>query len=220
MEKEILTMEEASELFEVSVKTFIKLLKEENVPARKIGREWRFSRKALIQWLSAGDSQVYSASEGEAKDFFNQVASEWEKISSNYYDESIKNKLISTGILKPDITVVDLGAGDGYLSRCIAMYVKKVIAIDISGKMLKELEKKASESGINNIYTLEANGLDVPIEDSSIDLVCGSMYLHHIEEPEMAVREMSRIIKPSGSVFIADFAKHNNVELKNRMHDL
>ncbi|NLO40177.1 MAG: helix-turn-helix domain-containing protein, partial [Ruminiclostridium sp.] len=37
-------MEEAAELFGVSIKTFIKLLREENVPARKIGREWRFSK--------------------------------------------------------------------------------------------------------------------------------------------------------------------------------
>ena len=65
MEKEILTMEEAAERFSVSIKTFIKLLKEEKVPGRKIGREWRFSRKALIDWLSSGDSQVYSSSEGD-----------------------------------------------------------------------------------------------------------------------------------------------------------
>ena len=69
MDKEILNMEEAAELFNVSIKTFIKLLKEEKVPARKIGREWRFSRQALIQWLSAGDSQQYSSSESDPKSF-------------------------------------------------------------------------------------------------------------------------------------------------------
>ena len=80
MEKEILNMEEAAELFNVSIKTFIKLLKEEKVPARKIGREWRFSRQALIQWLSSGDSQQYSSSESEAKEFFDSVAPEWSKL--------------------------------------------------------------------------------------------------------------------------------------------
>ena len=54
VDKEILNMEEAAELFNVSVKTFIKLLKEEKVPGRKIGREWRFSRSALVNWLSSG----------------------------------------------------------------------------------------------------------------------------------------------------------------------
>lgn len=80
MDKEILNMEEAAELFGVSIKTFIKLLKEESVPGRKIGREWRFGRKALIDWLSLGDSKFYSGSEVETKEFFNEVAEKWEEL--------------------------------------------------------------------------------------------------------------------------------------------
>ena len=61
--KEILNMQEVCELLSVSEKTLIKLLKEENIPARKIGREWRFSKTAIIQWLGSGDSMDYSAQE-------------------------------------------------------------------------------------------------------------------------------------------------------------
>ncbi|MCL2460465.1 MAG: helix-turn-helix domain-containing protein, partial [Euryarchaeota archaeon] len=32
----------------------IKLLREERIPARKVGREWRFSRTALLRWLGDG----------------------------------------------------------------------------------------------------------------------------------------------------------------------
>ena len=220
MEKEILTMEEAAELFGVSVKTFIKLLKEEKVPARKIGREWRFSRKALIDWLSSGDSQIYSSSEGEAKDFFNEVAPEWETIRKNYYDESIKNKLINLNILKKNMSLIDLGAGDGYISRAVAKLVKKVVAVDISGEMLKQLKKKAQEEGIRNIETSETDGQDIPVKDSSIDVVCANMYLHHIEEPGIAIKEMYRVIKPGGIVFLADFNQHSDRELKEKMHDI
>ena len=118
-------MEEAAEFFGVSIKTFIKLLKEEKVPARKIGREWRFSRKALIEWLSAGDSQVYSYSETDAKEFFNNVAPEWEELRKTYYDESIKSKLFEMKMLQKGMTVVDLGSGDGYISRAVAKQVRE-----------------------------------------------------------------------------------------------
>ena len=37
----------------------IKLLREEHIPARKIGREWRFNKEALIHWLASGDSFDY-----------------------------------------------------------------------------------------------------------------------------------------------------------------
>lgn len=59
MEKEILNLQEVCELLSVSEKTMLKLLKEENIPARKIGREWRFSREAIIKWIAKGDSTEY-----------------------------------------------------------------------------------------------------------------------------------------------------------------
>lgn len=220
MEKEILTMEEAAELFNVSVKTFIKLLKEEKVPARKIGREWRFSRKALIDWLSVGDSQVYSSSEGEARDFFNEVAPQWEELSRDYYDESVKSRLEGLGIFKKDMTVIDLGAGDGYISRTIAKLVKKVIAVDISAQMLKQLLAKAKESGIGNIEPVETQAQDIPLENGSVDAVCANMFLHHIEEPVEVIKEINRVLKPGGYAVVSDFEEHNNSLLKEKMHDL
>jgi excisionase family DNA binding protein len=220
MDKEILTLDEAAILFGVSVKTLIKLLKEEKVPARKIGREWRFSRNALINWLSAGDSQSYSASEGELKEFFNQVAPEWEEISRNYYDRSIKDRIMSMDILGRSMTAVDLGCGDGYISRAVSERVEKVIAIDISSKMLELLNKKAEESGIRNIETIETEAQEVPLQDSSIDIVFASMFLHHIEEPEDIINEVYRILKPGGTVVLADLIKHRNTEMKNAMHDV
>jgi len=57
--KEVLTIEEAAELLGVSVKTFNKVLHSENIPGRKIGREWKFSRQALIDWIGAGRSDDF-----------------------------------------------------------------------------------------------------------------------------------------------------------------
>ncbi|MDD3212359.1 MAG: helix-turn-helix domain-containing protein [Eubacteriales bacterium] len=59
MNDDILNIEQALEFLGVSEKTLIKLLREEHIPARKIGREWRFSREALIRWLGSGDSIDY-----------------------------------------------------------------------------------------------------------------------------------------------------------------
>jgi len=64
-DREILNVEEAAALLGVSVKTFNKVLHSESMPARKIGREWKFSRKALIEWVGGGRSdQFYKESGG------------------------------------------------------------------------------------------------------------------------------------------------------------
>ena len=83
MDSNILNIEQAIVFLGVSEKTLIKLLREEHVPARKIGREWRFSKKALIEWLSTGDScnyinkndicQVSKEGSEEAEDLYSKV---------------------------------------------------------------------------------------------------------------------------------------------------
>jgi len=219
MEKEILNMEEAANLFGVSIKTFIKLLKEEDVPARKIGREWRFSKEALINWLSHGNSKDYSSSEQDTRQYFEQVAGKWEEISGQYYDSSIINKIIDSGLLKEDMTVLDYGAGDGFITRGIASYVRRIIAVDTSVSMLDELERKAKSQGITNILTFECDVNEVPLRGESVDLVCASMILHHIEEPRELIAEFHQVLKTEGVLFIADFLPYKDEKFKNDMHD-
>ena len=58
-DREILNIDEAAHLLGVSVKTFNKVLHSESLPARKIGREWKFSRQALIDWVASGRSEQF-----------------------------------------------------------------------------------------------------------------------------------------------------------------
>lgn len=60
--KEILNIDEACGLLGISAKTFAKILRETDVPGRKIGREWKFSRKALVDWVG----------EARARDFIDK----------------------------------------------------------------------------------------------------------------------------------------------------
>ncbi len=58
-ERDILNIEQAAELIGVSVKTFNKVLHSESIPGRKIGREWKFSRRALVEWIGNGRSDQF-----------------------------------------------------------------------------------------------------------------------------------------------------------------
>ena len=66
--RDILNIDEAAELLGVSVKTFNKVLHTEDMPARKIGREWKFSRKALIEWVGSGRSSEFYREGGHDED--------------------------------------------------------------------------------------------------------------------------------------------------------
>ena len=66
-DREIMTIEEAAALLGVSVKTFNKVLHTQSIPARKIGREWKFSRQALIDWIGSGRSDDFYRESDETK---------------------------------------------------------------------------------------------------------------------------------------------------------
>ena len=93
MDGGILNLSQTSEFLGISEKTLIKLLREEHIPARKIGREWRFSREALVRWLAAGDStdyinqnERYMVSEdtpGKSLDLFDGVGSRLDFLKKN-----------------------------------------------------------------------------------------------------------------------------------------
>lgn len=58
-EQEILNIDDAAAFLGVSVKTFSKVLREGDVPGRKVGREWKFSRQALIDWIGDARSRNF-----------------------------------------------------------------------------------------------------------------------------------------------------------------
>jgi excisionase family DNA binding protein len=59
LDKDILNLEEAALLLGISLKTFQKVLREGDIPGRKIGREWKFSRRALIDWVGSSRSRDF-----------------------------------------------------------------------------------------------------------------------------------------------------------------
>jgi excisionase family DNA binding protein len=68
-DQEILNIDGAAALLGVSVKTFSKVLREGDVPGRKVGREWKFSRQALIDWIGGAQSRHFldGGSDGESR---------------------------------------------------------------------------------------------------------------------------------------------------------
>jgi ATP-dependent Clp protease ATP-binding subunit ClpC len=58
-EKEVLNLEEVSQLLGITVDDLSRLLETEDLPGRMIAGRWRFSRSALIRWLGEGSSRSY-----------------------------------------------------------------------------------------------------------------------------------------------------------------
>jgi excisionase family DNA binding protein len=218
--KDVLTLEEASQLFQVSSKTFLKLLREEDIPARKVGREWRFSRTALLNWVESGNSRAYASVEAENTAYFDQVAPVYDELRKGCYGDALRDIVISRFTPPAGSQVADIGTGTGYLARGLAKYAEKVWAIDSSTAMLEVANHDFVKSALNNIELLAGDAHDLPLGDASQDYVYGNLLLHHLLEPALAIKEMYRVLKPGGRIIITDVNQHNYQWVKKEKFDL
>lgn len=117
--------------------------------------------------------------------------------------------------------VADLGAGEGALSLLLARGCKKVLAVDLSPKMLVSLRDAADRSGVGKrIQTLEADLENLPIPDDSVDTVFLSQALHHAADPGRALNEAARILKPGGRLVLLDLCAHEQDWVREQYADV
>ena len=121
--------------------------------------------------------------------------------------------------LLPRQVIADLGAGDGSFALLLAPRATQVIAVDSSQRMLEVGREHASRLGVANVEFRMGDMEEVPIDDSSVDLVFFSQSLHHALHPQTALQEAWRILRPGGRVVILDLAKHRFEEARELYAD-
>ncbi|MFM2480876.1 class I SAM-dependent methyltransferase [Celerinatantimonas sp. YJH-8] len=105
---------------------------------------------------------------------------------------------------KPDAQVLDLGCGGGHVSYQLAPHVGRMVAYDLSESMLDVVRQRAAELQLTNVQTQQGNVNQLPFADQSFDYVVTRFSAHHWVHWEAALREMRRVLKPSGQAIIID----------------
>ncbi len=115
--------------------------------------------------------------------------------------------------------VADLGAGEGTLAQLLAQRAEKVIAVDLSPKMVEFGQELATRNGLTNIEYRIGDIESPPIADGSLDLAVLSQALHHAESPQRAIDSAFRILKPGGRLIVLDLVLHQFEEARQLYAD-
>lgn len=100
-------------------------------------------------------------------------------------------------------TFADIGCGTGrHLQRVLDRRADIVVGIDFSRQMLARAGAKFANS---SVCLIESNASNLPLVSSSFDIVLCTLVLGHISELDTAVAEITRILKPGGTVLISDW---------------
>jgi ubiquinone/menaquinone biosynthesis C-methylase UbiE len=98
-------------------------------------------------------------------------------------------------------SLLDAGCGDGGVARLLRARVKDVVAVDV--------DVSPSWADDPGLTFLQANAEELPFEQSSFDIVHSKDSLHHMEEPERALAEYRRVLKPGGTALIVEANRYN-----------
>jgi len=115
--------------------------------------------------------------------------------------------------------VADLGAGEGTLAQLLAQRAEKVIAVDLSPKMVEFGQQLAVQNGLANLEYRLGDIESPPIDDGTLDLAVLSQALHHAEHPQRVLDAAFRAIKPGGRLVVLDLLQHTFEEARELYAD-
>jgi ubiquinone/menaquinone biosynthesis C-methylase UbiE len=152
-----------------------------------------------------------------SKAYFDEIGEGWEELQRGFFSNAVRDAVMSAAGPKPGDRAADLGAGTGFLTQGLVGRGASVIAVDQSLTMLAALKSRFPSPDEVECRAGDAGAL--PIADGAVDQAVANMYLHHVDSPPKAIREMARILKPGGRLVITDLDAHDFDFLRVEHHD-
>ena len=103
--------------------------------------------------------------------------------------------------LSMNMSVLDVGCGPGHgLSFFVRRGIKNIAGIDLSPKMMSRAKKRLG----NTVVLKTASVEKIPFPRNTFSLVVNTEAFHHFPNPDNAVKEIFRVLKPGGRLYLAD----------------
>ncbi|MGB3242971.1 MAG: class I SAM-dependent methyltransferase [Sulfitobacter sp.] len=142
---------------------------------------------------------------------YDAVSSRWARRARRFrlnaaYCEPLLASQVVIDLMKvePQARILDCGVGNGSLSIALDSLMTGPIdfhAIDTSAEMLVQAKSVMRHAGLDP-HLQQADVMSLPYEDQSFDVVMAAHVLEHLPDPQRALAEMVRVLKPSGMVFL------------------
>lgn len=145
------------------------------------------------------------------------VAKQWDNLRKGIVPDSLREEFITKAYLTPEMEVGIIGVGDGSLGTALVNQVKLVHLVDASEEMLSVAKKNLT--AYTNILFHILEGGRIPLPDACLDAVFANMLLHQNPDPQAAIQEMVRLLKPGGRLLISGLDLRTYTALQKEVAD-
>ena len=146
---------------------------------------------------------------------------EQEAVDYNEMDHSEVNRIFVDDLLAAGLQggdVVDVGTGTALIpvelaKRATDLGELRIMAIDAAANMLELAKMNISVHELESVIELsQEDSKRMSFEDDFFDAIISNSIIHHIPEPIECVREMVRVCKPGGLIFVRDLMRPESDE--------
>ena len=158
----------------------------------------------------------------KTRQFFNTIAEHWDTLSREVLGGFDLAGAVCARMPEGCEVAVDLGCGTGLVLERMRGRARQIIGVDGSPRMLELSRRRlAGVEGEPENVSLRIGELShLPLRDCEADFASINMVLHHLSNPENALAEIRRVLRPGGLLMAADFDRHNQERMRLDYGDL
>nr|WP_237358985.1 metalloregulator ArsR/SmtB family transcription factor [Allorhizobium borbori] len=144
-----------------------------------------------------------------AQAYFSRNASEWDELRRLHVsDEAVEAALLdAVGAVRVG-SLLDLGTGTGRMLQLLEHLYDYGTGIDASRDMLTVARANLDKDGIVKASVRQGDIFNLPVDGQEFDLVTIHQVLHFLDQPQLALSEAARVLKPGGRLAVIDLAPH------------
>lgn len=128
--------------------------------------------------------------------------------------ERLRVWALGAGAVGAGETCVDVGSGTGTMTRRLAQLVGptgRVVGIEPNAEMRRVAAERAEPAGVSVAFQ-EGLATALPLPDASVDVVWCERVLQHVPDPQAALHEIARVLRPGGRALVLDSDHESRVE--------
>lgn len=183
---------------------------------------WLVARERSADWPELQQdarrlTQLLSEKQSASQAFFAGAAAEWDKLRGELYGDAFTTSALLS-LLPSTAVVADLACGTGAVAATLAPHVAEVLAIDNSPEMLAAAKSRCAR--LKNVHVREGDLAALPVETGTCDAALLLLALTYVAEPDRAVADAARALKPGGKLVIVDLLPHGREDFRRKMNQL
>jgi ubiquinone/menaquinone biosynthesis C-methylase UbiE len=111
--------------------------------------------------------------------------------------------------------LLDVACGPGVVTAAIASTAASVVALDATDEMLEKARVRCATANLANVRFKRGDAEHLPFDEAQFDGVVTRSAVHHFANPQRALTEMFRVLRPGGTAVIVDVVSSEELEESN-----